>query len=139
VQLFYSGIRVRRSGEHDETTGGECGGPALGNEAGAREELKMPIPVRSRMPRVYSPEGIPLYWMNELGFELKDAMHAYLEHRANEAQIVLVADYLSYVIGAPCWRGDDLPALREAAGSLDSQAAIDAWLDRCMKIGLDLI
>jgi hypothetical protein len=54
----------------------------------------------------------------------------------------LVLDYLRYHINAPCWEqaesfAEELAALRERVGQLQTAADVDGWIHDCLQIGLD--
>lgn len=101
----------------------------------------------TRMPRAYKGQlGLPFHYSHEVSGELADAVKAYLDNRVEnktvtDAQIVLLRDYLSHYIHAPCWDESgfesELAHLRWAVSYLDSATEISAWIFKAMEIGLD--
>jgi hypothetical protein len=81
----------------------------------------------------------PGFWMNETSGVLRPAVIAYISGGPmTEAQIAAMRAYLRQWIMAPGWVLDpDLEELRESINGLTSYAAIAAWLDRAVNVGID--
>lgn len=94
---------------------------------------------RRRIPDFYrQPQGLPLYWRDEISGELQEAVFSYLEGWITNKELELVIEYLQYWIAAPCWQGGvGLSTLREASKRLQSKKDVDAFLRDCLAIGLD--
>jgi hypothetical protein len=93
---------------------------------------------------------VPLYWMNEQSGILKESIQAFLEAGMGKSEISpeqfeLVRGYLEYVIKAPCWQEPPLPEkgtptlaeLRREIVEAKTTKELDAWLHRCLKLGID--
>jgi hypothetical protein len=97
------------------------------------------------MPAIYlEPFGTPLYWGDEQSGVLKEAIRAFYDsslHKKPLAQehLELVRHYLAYVIHAPCWLDDSgvLAQLRREVNGLTSVEEMNAWLNKCLEIGVD--
>lgn len=100
------------------------------------------------MPTTYVlPYGTPLYWRDEMTGVLGVAVWAYISHSAEaqnhpvptREQLMLLVAYLRYVINAPCWEDDtgELERLRTDIGTLTSVGDVQAWIMRCLQIGID--
>lgn len=80
----------------------------------------------------------PGYWMHETSGVLRPAITAFLRHESMTAeQIAAMRAYLRQWIAAPAWVGPEIVGLREGIDELTSRAAIEAWLDRALKVGID--
>jgi hypothetical protein len=101
-----------------------------------------------QMPSTYeSPLGLPLHWLNEVTGVLPAAVMAFVGYGAEPDshpeptadQLALTIAYLGYFIDAPCWRDMDgqLDGLRADAKTLTTFAQVNAWIMRCLKIGID--
>lgn len=83
-------------------------------------------------------DGVPGYWMNETGGELRPAIEAYLEHRPmTDRQLALLRLYLRQWIMAPSWQGRMIDVLRTQVNEITTRADIDRWLDRALEEGID--
>jgi len=98
----------------------------------------------SRIPNIYRPPlMLPLYWRDDITGELPAAVQAYLNNRIDgteisNAQIVLLVDWLTHFIHAPCWEGDEqLARLRSSVTKLKTPNDVDRWLRQALEIGLD--
>lgn len=88
------------------------------------------------------PFGTPLYWGNEQSGVLRAAVMAFYatslgKGTCSESELRLVIDYAQYVIGAPCWQGPEIEALRESAKHLRSVTDINRWIGECLSEGID--
>lgn len=88
------------------------------------------------------PYGTPLYWGNEQSGQLPAAVVAFLaeatgDGTCSEEQRRLVVEYLRYVIGAPCWQGEQIESLRERATHLQATQDIQQWIMDCLNEGID--
>ncbi len=75
--------------------------------------------------------------MYETGDVLRPAILTYLDGRAlTMAQVAAIRAYLRQWMAAP-WAGPDIEELRRLVDTLTDDRAIDAWLERALKSGID--
>jgi hypothetical protein len=92
-----------------------------------------------RLPHIY-PNGVPLYWGDEQSGTLRRVVTAYLEHADMRAEeLALLAEYLAYVVEAPCWQGpaDELAALRSEARRAVTVADVHRVIRHALDLGID--
>lgn len=96
------------------------------------------------MPTEYvQPLGTPLYWSDEVTGVLPAAVLNFISHCAEPDihspptadHLALVIGYLRYYINAPCWVG--VQGLRDQAAKMTTAGEIGAWLNDCVRMGLD--
>lgn len=82
--------------------------------------------------------GVPGYWMNETSGVLRPAVEAYLRGEAlTPGNIAAIRAYLRQWMNAPAWFGPGIAELQQGVDGLTSRAAIRAWLDRALELGID--
>lgn len=120
-----------------------------------------PLTIRRklRVPPIYRPPlGGPLRWQDDQSGVLPAAVMAYVGYRIGEdpeptaEQLALVIDYLIHYICAPCWNQSAQASLDAGDDSLAAELIqlldivedrvttcdqIDAWIKRCLAIGID--
>ncbi len=85
----------------------------------------------------------PGYWMTETGGQLRPAVEAYLRGEPlSPDQIGLLRAYLRQWIDAPSWiappeHPQAIVELRARVAGLTTRAAIAAWLEDALEIGID--
>jgi hypothetical protein len=83
-------------------------------------------------------DGAPGFWMHETSGVLRPAVEAYLHgHELQPEQIAALRAYLRQWIFAPAWKGEEIDQLRGGIDGLTTRAAIDAWVDQAVEIGID--
>ena len=86
-----------------------------------------------------APPRAPGFWMNETSGVLRPAVTAYLNHEPMTGeQIAAMRAYFRQWI-APGWMYGDpaLEPLRAKIDGLTSIAALDAWLEEAIDLGID--
>ena len=105
----------------------------------------------SVMPSYYcelfpgGPRG-PLRWQDDISGQMPQAVLAFFEGKATPGQFALVRDYCRYYIDAPCWdwnpHNDDenraeLAAVRASIREVKTTMELNAWIGRCLDMGID--
>lgn len=82
----------------------------------------------------YRSGGVPHFWRNEKTGELAAAVDEFLfGHQVSP----VLTQYLSYVLGAPCWAGEEAAALSREVKTITTVRELDEWLERCQEGGID--
>lgn len=103
------------------------------------------------IPNSYRPpQGLPLRWQDEHSGTLPAAVRAFLDagiartEMADTQQFLLVREWLSYYICAPCWNrietNEEHPHLAKLKASiltLSTRAQVSAWIWECLELGID--
>ena len=102
----------------------------------------------SRMPGVYREWGGPLRWQDDVTGELPKAVQEFFQLRSttSPARLELVRDYCQYYISAPCWDAnpysteeglEELRTRREEIKQAKTFMEINAWIHKCLGMGID--
>lgn len=84
------------------------------------------------------PPRVPGYWRQETSGRLRPAVEQFLKgERLRPAHLAALRAYLRQWIMAPVWAGPDIDALRADVDGLTTRGALNAWLERAIKAGID--
>lgn len=80
----------------------------------------------------------PGYWVYETSGVLIAAVRAYLNHdEMTPAEIAAMRAYLRQWIEKGAWAGPEIERLKSGVDGLTSRQAIEDWLDKAERVGID--